>query len=88
MTTETVEREPALYITDAELIRRMGVPEKTARAELRQRGQMRAHRTSRALSIACTHSGVAAPVIDPANRGRKRRRAATCIHARLGERMT
>jgi hypothetical protein len=31
-----ITREPTLYITDAELIRRMGVPEKIARAALRQ----------------------------------------------------
>lgn len=32
---ETLEREPSLYVTDAELIRRLGVPERTARAALR-----------------------------------------------------
>lgn len=32
--TDTLERE-TLYITDAELIRRMGVPEKIARAAIR-----------------------------------------------------
>lgn len=34
---EIIERqiEPTLYITDAELIRRMGVPEKIARATIR-----------------------------------------------------
>lgn len=31
---ETVER-PGLYVTDAELIRRLGVPEKTARQAIR-----------------------------------------------------
>ena len=34
--TETLERESTkLWVTDAELIRRMGVPEKTARETLR-----------------------------------------------------
>ena len=33
--TETLEREPSLWVTDAELIRRLGVPERTARAALR-----------------------------------------------------
>lgn len=32
--TDTVER-PGLYVTDAELIRRLGVPEKTARQVIR-----------------------------------------------------
>lgn len=35
MTDTPDHNEPTLYITDAELIRRMGVPEKIARAALR-----------------------------------------------------
>jgi hypothetical protein len=35
--TETLERErEKLYVTDAELIRRLGVPEKVARLAIRQ----------------------------------------------------
>jgi hypothetical protein len=33
--TDTLDRPDTLYITDAELIRRMGVPEKTARMVIR-----------------------------------------------------
>lgn len=32
----TIEREPTLWVTDAELIRRLGVPEKIARQTLRE----------------------------------------------------
>lgn len=34
LATDTAER-PGLYVTDAELIRRLGVPERTARAAIR-----------------------------------------------------
>jgi hypothetical protein len=34
-TADTLDRPDTLYITDAELIRRMGVPEKTARMVIR-----------------------------------------------------
>jgi len=33
--TDTLDRQETLYITDAELIRRMGVPEKIARQTIR-----------------------------------------------------
>lgn len=86
--TAAIERPDTLYVTDAELIRRIGVPEKIARDAIRaldsnprsgfpqKRDKPGRNIKTASGSTTCWHSGRVAPVIDPANRGLARGGAA------------